>query len=72
MPVFEPNEYFWEHHWDGVEEKWIAYARALQTIMAEKGGFELSDSRMEDMLEYRKLILSRKSVIKGHVGEDKK
>jgi hypothetical protein len=40
--------------------------------MAEQGGFELSDSRMEDMLEYRKLMRSRKSVIKGHVGEDKK
>lgn len=22
MPVFEPNEYFWQHHWDGKEEKW--------------------------------------------------
>jgi len=42
MPVFEPNEYFWKHHWDGQEQKWIAYARAMQTIIAEAGGFELS------------------------------
>jgi hypothetical protein len=35
MPVFEPNEYFWEHHWDGKEQKWIAYARAMQIIIAE-------------------------------------
>jgi hypothetical protein len=29
MPVFEPNEYFWKHHWDGKEDKWKAYARAV-------------------------------------------
>jgi len=22
LPVFEPNDYFWQHHWDGKEEKW--------------------------------------------------
>ena len=30
MPVFEPNEYFWANHWDGKEEKWQAYARAVR------------------------------------------
>jgi len=30
MPVFEPNDYFWANHWDGKEEKWEAYARAMQ------------------------------------------
>lgn len=29
MPVFEPNEYFWNNHWDGKEDKWVAYARAV-------------------------------------------
>ena len=29
MPTFTPNEYFWNHHWDGKEEKWVAYARAI-------------------------------------------
>ena len=29
MPVFEPNEYFWKHHWDGKEPKWEAYARVV-------------------------------------------
>ena len=30
LPVFEPNDYFWKHHWqEGKEEKWQAYARAL-------------------------------------------
>ena len=30
MPVFEPNEYFWKHHWDGKEDKWVAFARAVR------------------------------------------
>ena len=29
LPVFEPNDYFWKNHWDGKEEKWFAYARAV-------------------------------------------
>ena len=29
LPVFEPNEYFWKHHWDGKEERWITYARVV-------------------------------------------
>lgn len=38
MPDFKPNDYFWQHHWDGKEEKWVAYARAVRTLMAETGG----------------------------------
>jgi hypothetical protein len=30
MPVFRPNDFFWKHHWDGKEEKWQAYARAVR------------------------------------------
>jgi hypothetical protein len=29
MPVFEPNEYFWKNHWDGQEEKWRVFAKAV-------------------------------------------
>ncbi len=29
LPVFTPNEYFWEHHWDGKEEKWKTFARVV-------------------------------------------
>jgi len=56
MPVFEPNEFFWKNHWDGKEEKWVAYARAVRTLMAEAGGLKLSDSSMEDKMTYKKLI----------------
>lgn len=38
LPVFEPNEYFWKHHWDGKEEKWVAYGRVIQTLIAEASG----------------------------------
>ena len=56
MPVFEPNEYFWKHHWDGKEEKWVAYARAVRQIMGETGGFPLVDMNVEDKLEYRNIV----------------
>lgn len=47
MPTFTPNEYFWKHHWDGKEEKWVAYARAIQKIIAKQGGMIASDHSME-------------------------
>jgi len=50
MPDFKPNEYFWKHHWDGKEEKWVAYARAVRELMSAQGGFELSDCTLEDKL----------------------
>lgn len=37
MPVFAPNEYFWQNHWDGEEDKWCAYARVVRQIIAEQG-----------------------------------
>ena len=60
MPVFTPNDYFWEHHWDGKEEKWRLFARVMQQIMAETGGFECSQSTLEDKLEYKYSIRSKK------------
>jgi len=56
MPVFTPNEYFWKNHWDGKEEKWVAFARAVREAMAETGGFELSNTKLEDKVEFKKLI----------------
>ena len=41
MPVFRPNEYFWKNHWDGKEEKWVAYARAVRLAMSEASGIGL-------------------------------
>lgn len=36
LPVFKPNDYFFEHYWDekSGEEKGEAYARIMREIMA--------------------------------------
>ena len=57
LPVFAPNDYFWEHHWNregnNKEEKWEAYARVLRQIMSDHGQFPLSDLTMDDKLAYK-------------------
>jgi hypothetical protein len=31
LPNFEPNDYFWKHHWqEDKEEKWEAFARVAR------------------------------------------
>ena len=53
LPVFEPNEYFWEHHWQkGKEDLWEAYARVVRQIMSEVGGLKLSNLTMQDKFDY--------------------
>lgn len=44
-PVFEPNDYFFKHHWDpsSGEEKWEAYARVVRNLMAKSFDFKLTD-----------------------------
>jgi hypothetical protein len=70
LPTFCPNDYFWEHHWkEGEEEKWEAYARAIQTIMAEHLGVPMSDSTMEDKLAYKKEM---KRLAKGGIETSEK
>lgn len=73
LPVFEPNDYFWQHHWrEGKEEKWEAFARVVRSVIQEhtcnqtspvdpltglgSRPAELSDSTMEDKLEYKQLL----------------
>ena len=58
MPVFAPNEYFWKNYWDGKDPKtkWKVFAKAVREAMGEVGGYYLSDSSLEDKLDYKKLI----------------
>jgi hypothetical protein len=43
LPVFEPNDYFWRHHWnEGKEEKWEAFARAVREIIVEHSADPMS------------------------------
>lgn len=60
LPVFEPNEYFWQKHWDGKEQKWEAYARVIQKIIAEASGLEMSDCTLEDKNTYKDIIGGKK------------
>jgi hypothetical protein len=53
LPIFLPNEFFWNHHWqEGKEEKWEAFARVTRDIIAKSGGFGLSKCTMEDKFEF--------------------
>ena len=57
LPVFEPNEFFWKNHWrEGKEEKWECYARVVQEIMAEVGGYPMSDLTMRDKFDFKKQL----------------
>ena len=53
LPVFEPNDYFWKHHWDGKEDKVILYCRTVQQITADAIGKEYSESSIKDKLTYK-------------------
>ena len=46
MPVFTPNDYFWNKYWDGKDpaDKWKVFAKAVREAMAETGNLKLSDS----------------------------
>jgi len=63
LPVFTPNDYFWENHWQkDKEEKWEAFARVVREIIAmEHGSIELSSQRMEDKLEFKKELKAKKA-----------
>lgn len=40
MPIFQPNDYFWQNHWkEGTEQKWEAYAKVVRRIIADQGNF---------------------------------
>ena len=57
LPNFEPNDYFWKHHWqEGKEEKWEAFARVVREIMCEHGGFKTSELTMQDKFKYKELL----------------
>lgn len=56
LPVFEPNDWFFEHHQKDGEEKWQTYARVVRDILAEVGNLEKSDLSVEDKFEYKRLV----------------
>ena len=55
-PVFKPNDYFWDNHWnkDSGEQQWEAYARVVrEEIIAKSFDFKLSKLKMEDKFAFK-------------------
>ena len=61
LPVFAPNDYFWENHWNGKDEKWKVYANAVRSVIADFGGLQLHSATMEDKMELKKWLKHDKS-----------
>ena len=62
-PVFKPNDYFFEHHWnkDSGEQKWEAYARVVrEEIHIKSFDFKSSSLSMEDKFAFKDLIKGKK------------
>ena len=71
MPVFRPNEFFWENHQKEGEEKWQTYARIIKQIIHEEGRIpyaENSELAIEDKNKYKALLWPKKE----KSGEDTK
>jgi hypothetical protein len=56
LPVFQPNEYFFEHHQQPGEKQWETYRRVMREIMAEYGDYKLTDVTIEDKFKFREII----------------
>lgn len=61
LPIFRPNQYFWDKHVEEGEERWFTYRRVMRDIMSKHSGLPLSPMQIEDKFEYQKIL---KSLIK--------
>jgi hypothetical protein len=62
-PVFKPNEYFWKNHFDEKSglTKWDTYVKVIrEEIMAKSFDLSLSDTLMEDKMDYKALLKGKK------------
>ena len=62
LPIFKPNDFFFQHHQKEGEEKWQTFLRVMREIMGEVGGYELLNSNIEDKFEYKKLLFPKKDI----------
>ena len=60
LPIFRPNEFFWENHQREGEEKWQTFARCTRDIMAKEGNLGTSEMTIEDKFNYKKLLYPNK------------
>jgi len=62
-PVFEPNQFFWDNHWNesSGEQKWEAYSRVVrEDIMAKSFNFRLFDIYLESKFEFKDILKGKK------------
>ena len=54
-PVFRPNQFFWDKHWEpkkDTETKAITYMRVIREIMLKEDKFNDSPNSQEDQFGY--------------------
>ena len=56
MPVFRPNEFFWKNHQKEGEENWQTYMRVLRQLMSEVSDLPLTEERIEEKFQYKKIL----------------
>jgi 1-acyl-sn-glycerol-3-phosphate acyltransferase len=56
LPVFEPNEYLWEHHQKKGEDKITCYMRVMRKIMLDNSDLKDTHLKSEDRIEYMKAL----------------
>lgn len=61
MPVFRPNDFFWANHQQPGEERWETYARVLRKLMSEVGDLPLSEEKIEQKFEYKRILYPSKT-----------
>jgi len=59
LPVFRPNEFFFQHHQREGEERWETYCRTIRQLISEHGNLPLSDLRIEDKFEYKQMLFPK-------------
>ena len=56
LPVFQPNDYFFQNHQKEGEEKWETYMRVIRDIMSDALGCPKCDLSIEDKFKFKELI----------------
>lgn len=60
LPIFRPNEYFFENHQQTGEERWQTYMRVIRGLMSEVSGIPLIEVGIEDKFEYKGILYPNK------------
>lgn len=71
LPIFKPNDYFFEHHQQEGEEKYQTFMRVVRQIMSEVSGLPMIDCNIEEKFEYKKMLFPSKNGSGGKKTESK-